>query len=44
MADRRKNFFMADNRIFEYGLKPGGIAAPTYLFFAKRIGKPKETD
>ena len=26
------------------GQKPGGIAAPTYLFFAKRKGKPKETN
>jgi len=25
------------------GQKPGGSAAPTYLFFAKRKGKPKET-
>ncbi len=24
------------------GQKPGGIAAPTYLFFAKRKGNPKE--
>ena len=26
MAGKRKNFFMVDNRIFEYGLKPRDIA------------------
>lgn len=34
MAGKRKNFFMVDNRIFEYGLKPRDIAvSPSIVFF-----------
>lgn len=37
MADRRKNFFMADNRIFKYGLKPRDIAV--YCFLCRRLNR-----
>lgn len=37
MADRRKNFFMADNCIFEYGLKPRDIAV--YCFLCWRLNR-----
>ena len=37
MADKRKNFFMVDNRIFEYGLKPRDIAV--YCFLCRRMNR-----
>lgn len=35
MAGKRKNFFMVDNRIFEYDLKPRDIAV--YCFLCRRM-------
>ncbi len=37
MAGKRKNFFMVDNRIFEYGLKPRDIAV--YCFLCRRMNR-----
>ena len=37
MAGKRKNFFMVDNRIFEYGLKPLDIAV--YCFLCRRMNR-----
>ena len=37
MADKRKNFFMVDNRIFECGLKPRDIAV--YCFLCRRMNR-----
>lgn len=37
MAGKRKNFFMVDNRIFEYDLKPRDIAV--YCFLCRRINR-----
>lgn len=37
MADHLKNFFIADNRIFEYGLKPRDIAV--YCFLCRRLNR-----
>lgn len=37
MAGKRKNFFMVDNRIFEYGLKPRDIAV--YCFLCRRLNR-----
>ena len=37
MAGKRKSFFMVDNRIFEYGLKPRDIAV--YWFLCRRLNR-----
>ena len=37
MADKRKNFFMVDNSIFEYDLKPRDIAV--YCFLCRRMNR-----
>ena len=37
MAGKRKNFFIVDNRIFEYGLKPRDIAV--YCFLCRRMNR-----
>ena len=37
MAGKRKNFFMVDNRIFEYGLKPRDITV--YCFLCRRMNR-----
>lgn len=37
MAGKRKNFFMVDNRIFEYDLKPRDIAV--YCFLCRRMNR-----
>lgn len=37
MAGKRKNFFMVDNRIFEYGLKPRDIVV--YCFLCRRMNR-----
>ena len=37
MKERRTNFFMVDNRIFEYDLKPRDIAV--YCFLCRRLNQ-----
>ena len=37
MKERRTNFFMVDNRIFEYDLKPRDIAV--YCFLCRRLNR-----
>ena len=37
MAGKRKNFFMVDNRLFEYGLKPRDSAV--YCFLCRRMNR-----
>ena len=42
MTGKRKNFFMVDNRIFEYGLKPRDIAV--YCFLCRRMNRASRRD
>ncbi len=37
MPDKRKNFFMVDNHIFDYELKPRDIAV--YCFLCRRLNR-----